>query len=116
VLLPLINTDDIIDIDLLVTFIDLINVDIVAGTMTTSIFIDMFWIDEILGGWDDNVTDSINELVLPDDLIWTPDVQIYNSIGGYYKQLDNYATFYSNDGGVWWSGRGNVCICVCVYM
>lgn len=104
--LPVPENSDIPQVELLVTFMDLLEIDVVTGTMTTSLFIDMFWTDEIIPEWNVSLTDGIDELVVPNGLLWEPDIQVYNSIGAYFDQIDSYAVFLYPDGLVWWSGRG----------
>lgn len=104
--LPVPTSAGIPQVDLLVTFIDLLEIDVVTGTMTTSLFIDMFWNDEIIPQWNASLTDGIDELLVPNGLLWEPDVQVYNSIGGYFDQVTSYCVFLDPDGSVWWSGRG----------
>lgn len=104
--LPVANKADApLDIDVIITFVDLVNVDTVSGTMTASIFIDYLWKDAFMS-WNSSLTDDDGFLVVPLDLLWIADIQLYNSIGGYFKQLDSSAVFLMSSGTVWWSGRG----------
>jgi hypothetical protein len=104
--IPVPETLDVPQVELLITFMDLLDIDIVTGTMTASLFVDMFWEDEIIPEWNVSLTNGINELVVPNGLLWEPDVQVYNSVGAYFDQIDSYAVFLYPDGSVWWSGRG----------
>lgn len=99
------KADAPIDVEIVVTFVDLVDVNTVSGTMTTSIFIDYLWTDAFMS-WNKSLTDNDGFIVVPNELLWIPDILIYNSIGGFDKQIDRVAVFLQADGTVWWSGRG----------
>lgn len=96
---------DTIESELLVTFHDLISVNTVDGYVTLSIFIDMYWRDELLN-WNTSKTLDNAELVVSPSLIWIPDFVIYNSVGG--ASMEEPAVFLYADGYVNYSGKGVV--------
>jgi len=87
-ILPVRNdTEKPIDVTIVVTFVDLVSVDTVAGTMTVSLFIDYIWTDAFMS-WDSSLTDNDGFIVVPNDMLWIPDIIIFNSIGGFRSQID----------------------------
>lgn len=108
IILPVANdADKPLPIEVVVTFDDLVNVDIVSGTMSVSIFIDYFWPDAFFS-WNSSLTDNDDFIVVPNDMLWIPDIILYNAIGGFHSQIDEAAVFLDNTGLAWWSGRGVV--------
>ena len=104
---PVTQEKPILEVDLVVTFVDLLNINTKAGSMTVYAFIDYIWSDAYLH-WDESLTDNDDFHVIPNDLVYIPDIIAYNAIGGYATGLDAVATFLSSDGTVWWSARGFV--------
>lgn len=94
-----------IDVVIIITFVDLININTITGTITTSVFIDYFWNDCFMH-WNSELTDGNNFILINNDLLWIPDIALYNAIDGFYSSIDSAAVFLSSDGTVWWSGRG----------
>lgn len=113
ILRPVVERSSVLDVRIVVTFVDLIDVNTVLGTMTSKVFIDYHWKDEFLH-WDASLTDNDDFHVIPNDLIYVPDIIIYNSVNGFLENLDSIATFLTSDGNAWWSGRG-MAITSCVF-
>lgn len=86
------------------TFHDLIAVDTVAGSITLSIFMDLYWVDELLS-WNASNTQGNAELIISKGMIWTPDFVIYNAIGGFSSNIEQVAVFLYSDGSVNYSGK-----------
>lgn len=99
------NAEKPIDVSIVVTFVDLVSVDTVGGTMTASIFIDYLW-NDVFMTWNKSLTDNDGFILVPTEMLWIPDIIIYNAIGGFHSQIDAEAVFLSSDGEAWWSGRG----------
>lgn len=102
-----------VDAEVWITFGDLLDVNIITGTMTMSLFIDILWTDQLLN-WDATKTQNKSELIVPLDLIWLPDIVLYNAIGGYKTALEPVAIFFYSDGEVWYSAKGVVSV-ACTY-
>lgn len=98
---------DHVSVDCLVTFKDLISVDTVSGTMTASVFVDFFWTDKLIS-WDPTWTDGYGYLDIPPDLLWIPDIQVYNVVGVYERQMATAAVFLWSNGSMWWSNKGMI--------
>ena len=107
VLRPVLKENIVLDVDIVVTFVELVDIDTKRGTMTVYVFIDYLWRDAFLH-WDASRTDDDSFHVVPNGLIYVPDVIAYNTIGGYASGLDAVAQFLSSDGTAWWSARGIV--------
>jgi hypothetical protein len=97
-----------IDIELLISFANLLSVDMVGGSMSMAIYVDMFWTDEIVGGWDEAKCDNVEFITVPSGLLWISDVQLYNAIGGFFNKLDSVTVALLSSGVVWWSAKGVV--------
>lgn len=106
-ILPVETNSDILDIEIVITFADLVDVDIIQGTMTTSIHINYLWKDAHMT-WNSSLTDGVDFIPVPLDLLWMPDIQIYNAIGGFNQRLDVVTIELQSDGTMWWAGRGVV--------
>lgn len=105
IILPVENRGERVDIDVVITFVDLVNVDTVSGTMTVYVFIDYIWKDVHMR-WDPALTDNDDFIVIPNDLLWIPDIILYNAVNGFDSHVDETAVFLDATGVVWWSGRG----------
>lgn len=73
------KSDAPVDVSAIVTFVDLVDVDTIAGTMTTSVFIDYIW-DDAFVTWNSSYTDSNDFILILSGLLWILDISIYNSI------------------------------------
>lgn len=96
---------DTVHAELLMTFHDLIAVDTVAGSITLSFFLDLYWVDHLLT-WNASNTLGNAELVVPMEMIWNPDFVIYNAVGG--SSMEQVVVFLYADGSVNFSGKGVV--------
>lgn len=95
---------DTIMAEMLVTFLDLLEVDTKSGVITLSLFIDMYWVDQLLS-WNTSKTMGHAELVIPQDMIWIPDFVMYNAVGGYTAKMEQVAVFIYPDGSINYSGK-----------
>lgn len=98
---------DTMEAEMLVTFHDLISVDTVSGSITLSIFMDLYWEDQLLS-WNSSNTQGNAELILPVGMIWNPDFVVYNAIGG--SNMEKATLFLYADGSVNYSGKGVVTV------
>lgn len=94
-----------VNVTVQVTFKDLVSVDTVSGSITASIFLDVYWKDAFMT-WDDTWTPGFNTFDVDNSLIWKPDIQLYNSVGSFSEQMNVPAIFLQSDGSVWLSGPG----------
>jgi len=97
----------------MVTFNDLISVNIVEGTMTISMFIDYVWTDGLIL-WGANKTAGNEEILIPLNWVWVPDLLLYNSVDGEAMSWETGQIYLYNDGTVWYSATAVVVIS-CTY-
>lgn len=98
-----------VECDLMITLNDLLDVDIVTGTMTISMFIDYIWVDELLS-WNSSNTANNEEILIPMNWVWEPDILLYNSVAGEAMSWDTGQIYMYNDGTIWYSATANVVI------
>ena len=102
---PVLREEDVLQVDISVTFVELLDIDTKTGTMTTYVFVDYFWNDAFLH-WNSSLTDNDDFYAIPNDLVYTPDIIAYNTMRGFASGLDAVVVLLSSDGSVWWSARG----------
>ncbi|XP_038660163.1 neuronal acetylcholine receptor subunit alpha-7 isoform X2 [Scyliorhinus canicula] len=87
---PVLNESQPLVVDLGVTFIQIIDVDEKNQVLITNVWLQMYWTDCYLR-W--NVTEygGVRNLRFPSDLVWVPDILLYNSAD---ERFD--ATFHTN--------------------
>ncbi|CAM9137675.1 unnamed protein product, partial [Ectocarpus fasciculatus] len=106
--IPVADPSESIDVGAFLTFFHLTEVNQVEGRLTMSIYIDLFWKDYYIH-WDPKWCDGIEALFVDPELLWKPDIQLYNTIGVYEETMDQTSNLwieYDND--VWWSRPGAI--------
>lgn len=85
-----------------ITLTQILDVDEKNQILTTNVWLDQEWIDEKLK-WD-NISEfqHIKILRIPCDLIWLPDVVLYNSVDSHNKGYMKALAMVGSDGNVFW--------------
>ena len=88
------------------------NIDQVDGTLTTNIWLRQYWKDPQLS-WDPQKYGNLTRITLPtnpeyDEVVWTPDLYLYNTAELPMQDLDYSLVIINNDGSVFWSRPGIV--------
>ncbi|CEF60228.1 Nicotinic acetylcholine receptor family and Neurotransmitter-gated ion-channel transmembrane domain and Neurotransmitter-gated ion-channel family and Neurotransmitter-gated ion-channel ligand-binding domain and Nicotinic acetylcholine-gated receptor, transmembrane domain-containing protein [Strongyloides ratti] len=78
---PVKNSSDILLVHVGASLIRIIDVDEKNQILTTNLWLEMNWIDAKLQ-WDPNKYGGIKTLHIPSDLLWTPDLVLYNNAAG----------------------------------
>ncbi|KAK6760804.1 hypothetical protein RB195_022029 [Necator americanus] len=74
---PVKNSSDILTVDVGASLIRIIDVDEKNQVLTTNLWLEMKWFDAKLT-WDPKKYGGLRTLHIPSDLIWTPDLVLYN--------------------------------------
>jgi hypothetical protein len=72
-----------------------------------SIFLDIIWHDDFIG-WDPEESLGITQIYVDPDLVWTPDFQLYNTLGIFLDSMVNSDVICYSDGSIWWSRPGEI--------
>jgi hypothetical protein len=96
---------DVVSVKVQLTMKNLVSLDSAAGSMSTAVFLDIYWRDDLLN-WDPQWTDGYEFFDIDYTLLWTPDILLYNSIGKYSDQMGKPALFLSSNGDAWWDASG----------
>ena len=78
---PVKNSTQPLEVKFGSSLIRIIDVDEVNQVLTTSLWLEMQWFDYKLV-WDPAKFNGIKKLHIPSDLIWTPDILLYNNADG----------------------------------
>ncbi|KAK0397034.1 hypothetical protein QR680_001950 [Steinernema hermaphroditum] len=78
---PVKNSTDVLMVDVGASLIRIIDVDEKNQVLTTNLWLEMKWVDAKLQ-WDPKKYGGITTLHIPSDLIWTPDLVLYNNAAG----------------------------------
>uniref|UniRef100_A0A0N4ZHX7 Neur_chan_LBD domain-containing protein n=1 Tax=Parastrongyloides trichosuri TaxID=131310 RepID=A0A0N4ZHX7_PARTI len=78
---PVKNSSDILLVHVGASLIRIIDVDEKNQVLTTNLWLEMNWIDAKLQ-WDPKKYGGIKTLHIPSDLLWTPDLVLYNNAAG----------------------------------
>lgn len=78
---PVKNSSEVLMVDVAASLIRIIDVDEKNQILTLMLWLEMKWIDAKLR-WDPKRYGGINFLHIPSDLIWTPDLVLYNNAAG----------------------------------
>ncbi|XP_076444355.1 neuronal acetylcholine receptor subunit alpha-10-like [Babylonia areolata] len=98
---PVYDAKEPVIINLGITLTQIIDVDEKNQVLTTNVWLDQEWTDQKLN-W--NVTDyaNITMLRIPCDLIWLPDIVLYNSVENHNKGYMKSLAMVSHEGRIFW--------------
>jgi hypothetical protein len=94
-----------VPVKVLLTLLNLAEVDTAAGSITMAVYFDLFWTDHLLS-WDPQWTDGYEFISVDPALVWRPDVQLYNIVGDMDDQMGTPDMFMNYDGSMWWDSNG----------
>ncbi|CAD5214592.1 unnamed protein product [Bursaphelenchus okinawaensis] len=98
---PVKNSSDVLVVDVGASLIRIIDVDEKNQILTTNLWLDMKWVDAKLK-WDPQKYGGITALHIPSDMIWTPDLVLYNNAAGDPDITIITDALVSYDGRVFW--------------
>ncbi|CAB3399887.1 unnamed protein product [Caenorhabditis bovis] len=78
---PVMNSSDILTVDVGASLIRIIDVDEKNQVLTTNLWLEMKWNDAKLT-WSPEKYGGLKTLHIPSDFIWTPDLVLYNNAAG----------------------------------
>ncbi|XP_070542901.1 neuronal acetylcholine receptor subunit alpha-2-like [Ptychodera flava] len=98
---PVVNNSEILTVAFGLTISQLINVDEKNQIMTTNVWLKQSWVDYKLR-WDPEEYEGLSVLRVPSQMLWLPDIVLYNNADGNYEiTLMTKALLYP-DGMVYW--------------
>ncbi|XP_077375103.1 neuronal acetylcholine receptor subunit alpha-7-like isoform X4 [Festucalex cinctus] len=75
---PVVNESQVLNVTVGINLVQIMGLDEVDQVLTTSVWLHLSWIDYNLQ-WDASKYNGIDLLRFPDNLLWKPDVVLYNS-------------------------------------
>lgn len=61
-----------------ILFNNIKSIDMIAGTITVSVNLDIFWYDQLLS-WDYYTAGYVGQVFIPEGWLWTPDITLINA-------------------------------------
>ncbi|KAI0214558.1 Acetylcholine receptor subunit alpha-L1, partial [Lamellibrachia satsuma] len=98
---PVRNSSSPVVVKLGITLTQIFDLDERNQVLTTNVWLDQEWRDEKLV-WDPADYGGLKKLRLPCDLIWLPDIVLYNSFDDYSGSYMRSLAMVSRDGKVFW--------------
>jgi len=93
---PVVNTTDPLTVRIKLKLSQLIDVNLKNQIMTTNLWVEQFWFDYKLV-WDPVEYGGVQQLHVPSDHIWRPDIVLYNNADGNFEvTLATKATLWYN--------------------
>lgn len=92
-----------IKVEFALLFQSIVGIDMIAGTLTLSINIDMFWKDQLIN-WNSYKAGNISHVMIPSSWLWMPDIALVNSATNFIEGVTetNLKTFAN---GLIWSSN-----------
>ncbi|XP_077989595.1 neuronal acetylcholine receptor subunit alpha-2-like [Glandiceps talaboti] len=98
---PVVNNSEVLKVEFGLSISQLINVDEKNQIMTTNVWLKHQWNDYKLR-WDPNEYDDIQILRIPSQMLWLPDIVLYNNADGNYEVTLMTKALVYPDGTVYW--------------
>ncbi|XP_066276336.1 neuronal acetylcholine receptor subunit alpha-2-like [Branchiostoma lanceolatum] len=98
---PVANISNIVVIEFGLAIAQLLDVDEKNQIMTTNVWLKQKWKDSKLC-WDPEEYHGVSVIRVPSDMIWLPDIVLYNNADGNYAVKHNTKAQISSDGMVTW--------------
>ncbi|XP_070542900.1 neuronal acetylcholine receptor subunit alpha-2-like [Ptychodera flava] len=98
---PVRNVSDILTVMFGLTISQLINVDERNQIMTTNVWLKQEWVDYRLR-WDPNDYGGLGVLRVPSDMLWLPDIVLYNNADGNYEPTLMTKALVYHTGTIYW--------------
>ncbi|XP_041375101.1 neuronal acetylcholine receptor subunit alpha-10-like [Gigantopelta aegis] len=98
---PVFNASHPIVVRLGITLAQVLDVDEKNQIITLSVWLDQEWYDEKLT-WNKSLFANITILRIPCDLVWLPDIILYNSVDNHHKGYMRSLVMVQENGNVFW--------------
>ncbi|NWI95971.1 ACHA2 protein, partial [Pitta sordida] len=95
---PVPNTSDVVIVRFGLSIAQLIDVDEKNQMMTTNVWLKQEWSDYKLR-WDPSEFDNVTSIRVPSEMIWIPDIVLYNNADG------EFAVTHMTKAQLFWTGR-----------
>ncbi|XP_054159606.1 acetylcholine receptor subunit alpha-like 1 [Oppia nitens] len=99
---PVYNNSDKITVKMELKLSQLIDVNLKNQIMTTNMWVNQEWYDHKLK-WDPDEYGGITKLYVPSELIWLPDIVLYNNADGNYEVVIMTKAIIHESGKVMWN-------------
>ncbi|KAL4227937.1 hypothetical protein ACF0H5_013376 [Mactra antiquata] len=99
---PVYDAGKPVDIKLGISLTQVLDVDEKNQVLTVNVWLDQDWVDERLVWANISEYSNIKILRIPCDLIWLPDIVLYNSVDSHNKGYMKSLAMVHNDGHVFW--------------
>jgi len=99
---PVYNASSAVFIKVGITLTQIFDMDEKNQVLTTNIWLDHEWTDEMLT-WDPAEFNNITKLRVPCDKLWLPDIVLYNSADDYSMEYYRALAVVESNGLVFWS-------------
>ncbi|XP_015790530.1 acetylcholine receptor subunit alpha-type acr-16 [Tetranychus urticae] len=99
---PVKNAANPIVVRLGITLTQIFDLDEKNQILTTNIWLDQEWIDDFLT-WDVKQFGNVSKIRIPCELIWLPDIVLYNSADDYTRGYMNSRAIVEPNGNVFWA-------------
>ncbi|XP_052281504.1 acetylcholine receptor subunit alpha-type acr-16-like [Dreissena polymorpha] len=98
---PVFDASKPVNIKVGISLTQILDIDEKNQVLTINVWLDQDWNDERLVWWNMSEFSSIKKLRIPCDLIWLPDIVLYNSVDS-HKEYMKALAMVDNDGHVFW--------------
>ncbi|KAJ8025651.1 Neuronal acetylcholine receptor subunit alpha-10 [Holothuria leucospilota] len=99
---PVKNHSHIVQIEMLFYLARVIKLDERMQTLQTNAWLTLMWTDEYLQ-WDPNDYNGIDNFKIPSDMLWMPDVVLYNNADEYKDYLNGKIVVVNHTGEIMWA-------------
>jgi len=88
--------------EMAILFNNIKSIDMIAGTITVSVNLDILWFDQLLS-WDADSAGSIYKVFIPQEWLWVPDITMLNAAEDFDSGVTQTDLLVHNNGLVWQS-------------
>ncbi|XP_063446518.1 neuronal acetylcholine receptor subunit alpha-2-like [Mytilus trossulus] len=98
---PVMKTDESIDVEFGMSLIQILDVDEKNQVLETNVWLTFSWTDALLV-WNASEHDDINIIRVPSDLIWIPDIVLYNFADPRLEEKRDVLVLVEPNGHIFW--------------
>lgn len=99
---PVSNNSEVVTVRLGLHLSQLIDLDLKNQILTTNVWVEHDWMDSKLN-WDPDEYGGVEQLIVPSELLWLPDILLYNNADGEYVVTTMTKAILHFDGHVKWN-------------
>ncbi|XP_046457956.1 acetylcholine receptor subunit alpha-L1-like isoform X1 [Daphnia pulex] len=99
---PVSNNSEVVTVRLGLHLSQLIDLDLKNQILTTNVWVEHDWMDSKLN-WEPDEYGGVEQLIVPSELLWLPDILLYNNADGEYVVTTMTKAILHYDGHVKWN-------------